>query len=194
MKICDLFYSIQGEGFHVGKAAIFIRFYGCDLTCSFCDEPLHKEIYDEFSDEEILVKIKKFPSKFIVLTGGEPSLYELSDFIKKLQGESYFVAIETNGLQPSNIEVANWITYSPKNWNTIKFEPFFDEIKLIVNHLSNTDQILEIASKITKPIYIQPEGTQKDVINRNVQHCVQLVERFPKLRISLQTQKLIHIQ
>jgi len=193
MKICDLFYSIQGEGFHVGRAGIFIRYFGCDLSCDFCDEPLHKQSYTDFTEEELLSKIKGFPSKFIILTGGEPSIYELSSFITKLQSRSYSVAVETNGFHPGNIKLANWITYSPKNWDSINFDPFFDEIKLIVNHQSNTDKILTVSSKIDKPLYIQPEATQKKVLHINIEHCVNLVKAFPNLRLSLQTQKLIHI-
>ncbi|MBU3916875.1 7-carboxy-7-deazaguanine synthase QueE, partial [bacterium] len=113
MKISDIFYSLQGEGYHSGKAAIFVRFFGCNLICDFCDEPLHKTNFKEMSSTEILRTISVFSSKYLVLTGGEPSLNNINPFIKDLKLRQYRVAVETNGYKPENISESDWITYSP---------------------------------------------------------------------------------
>ena len=89
MKISEIFYSVQGEGTHVGKPTIFIRVFDCNLDCNFCDEPLHKTVNNEMSEEEVISEIQPFASKHVVITGGEPSLYNLNSFIQKLQSLSY---------------------------------------------------------------------------------------------------------
>lgn len=111
-KINEIFYSLQGEGFHAGVPSVFIRFSGCNLKCSFCDTS-HQEGRD-MTDDEICEEVKKFPAKWIVLTGGEPSLWIDDEFIAKLKSNTgKKIAIETNGtrLLPQGID---WVTLSPK--------------------------------------------------------------------------------
>ena len=93
-KINEIFYSLQGEGYHTGKAAIFIRFSGCNLKCSFCDTE-HEE-GTLMSDEEIIKAISVYPSNLVVLTGGEPSLWIDEEFIDLLHQAGKYVCIETN--------------------------------------------------------------------------------------------------
>ena len=99
-KINEIFYSLQGEGFHTGTAAIFIRFSGCNLKCDFCDT-IH-ESGEFLSDEEILQRISSFQSKHVVLTGGEPSLWIDEEFVGKLKSAGYYVQIETHGTHAIN--------------------------------------------------------------------------------------------
>ena len=110
LKIAQIFYSIQGEGTNTGEASVFIRFFGCNLTCSFCDDLMHKDknALKEYTFEQVLEEIKKFPSKRIIITGGEPSIYNLNEFISFLQDNDYFISIETNGHKFENIKQANW--------------------------------------------------------------------------------------
>jgi len=105
---------------------------GCNLKCNFCDDELHRGKFLKLTFQEILEKIAKFQASHIVITGGEPTLYNLNSFIRFLQKNNYFVAVETNGFRFSNIKSADWITYSPKDWNSI-LEDGFSELKFIVN-------------------------------------------------------------
>ena len=112
MKINEIFYSLQGEGYFSGTPSVFIRFCGCNLNCSFCDTD-HNTANMELSDEDILSVIAEWPSRHVVLTGGEPSLQVTSELISKLHDKGYYVQAETNGTVrlPDAID---WITCSPK--------------------------------------------------------------------------------
>ncbi len=193
MKISEIFYSLQGEGYHTGRAAIFIRFYGCNRSCDFCDEPLHKTSYYNITAEEIIEKLIDFPSDFIVLTGGEPSISNLNPLIKKLQDLSYTVAVETNGYRPDNISEADWITYSPKELIHTHSHPFYDELKLVVNRHVNTDEILHFAANIHRPVFLQPQANGDKLDFQNIAHCIKLVKCHPQFKLSLQIHKLLNI-
>ena len=112
-KINEIFYSLQGEGHNTGTPAVFIRFSGCNLQCSFCDTD--HTYGTQMSDEQIIAEVKRYPqAQLIVLTGGEPSLFIDSDFItvlKHVTGAT--IAIETNGTNPLPPEI-DWVTLSPK--------------------------------------------------------------------------------
>jgi len=190
LKVVSIFYSIQGEGSFVGSASIFIRLYGCNLSCDFCDDELHKGTFKEFSFDEILKKIKKYPSRHITITGGEPSLYNLNSFIDFLQKMGYFVAVESNGFNFENIKSANWITYSPKDWDNILLSGF-SEFKFIVDKTSPIEKILKI--KTTKPIYIQPKNYHSKPNMQNLSYCLEVVLKYPKLKLSVQLHKFLNI-
>lgn len=111
-KINEIFYSLQGEGHHTGFPSVFIRFSGCNMKCSFCDTKHEDGIL--MSDDDIVRAVKLYSADWIVLTGGEPSLWIDEEFVhllKKATGKK--VAIETNGSMPlpGNID---WVTVSPK--------------------------------------------------------------------------------
>jgi len=113
-KIDEIFYSLQGEGLHSGMPAIFIRFYGCNLKCHFCDTPQNN--FKILTNYEILEICKKFPSKNVIITGGEPTLQNLSPIVYQLKSEGYWLAIETNGSFIVN-DNFDWITVSPKKYD-----------------------------------------------------------------------------
>lgn len=110
-KINEIFYSLQGEGFHTGTPAVFIRFSGCNLKCSFCDTQHEEGVL--MSDEEILDAVGEYPATTVILTGGEPSLWIDREFVDRLHRIGKYVCIETNGTRalPDNID---WVTCSPK--------------------------------------------------------------------------------
>lgn len=112
MKINEIFYSVQGEGFYAGTPAIFIRFSGCNLRCPFCDTE-HEE-GRVMTEEEVVAAAKAFPAQLVVLTGGEPSLFVSEHFVDALHQTGKYVAMETNGTHnvPSNLD---WVTFSPKD-------------------------------------------------------------------------------
>ena len=191
LKVTTIFYSIQGEGVNVGKASIFIRLYGCNLDCSFCDDHLHKGAYQEHSFEDILKKIKIYPSKEIIITGGEPSIYDLNKFIEFMQSHNYNISVETNGYKFENIQQANWITYSPKDWNNIH-PTGFNELKCIVNIGSDIQPLLNL--EIEQPIFIQAENNFDTINEENSNYCLELVKRYPKLRLSVQIHKFLGVE
>jgi len=191
LKVTTIFYSIQGEGVNVGKASIFIRLYGCNLDCSFCDDHLHKGAYQEHSFEDILKKIKIYPSKEIIITGGEPSIYDLNKFIEFMQSHNYNISVETNGYKFENIQQANWITYSPKDWNNIHTTGY-NELKCIVNINSDIQPLLDL--EIEQLIFIQAENNFDTIHERNSNHCLELVKRYPKFRLSIQIHKFLGVE
>lgn len=191
LKIVEIFYSIQGEGTQVGVPSIFIRLHGCNLACSFCDELLHKGEYASLSFDEVLERIKVYPSMHVIITGGEPSIYNLNGFIEYLQAYMYSVAVETNGYNFSNISNANWVTYSPKEWNTIE-KHGYDEVKFVVSKESDVEKIL--AFKSYKPIFIQPQNETDRPNKENVNFCVEFVKAHPQFILSVQLHKFLGVE
>lgn len=186
MKINEIFYSLQGEGRFTGTPAIFIRFSGCNLKCSFCDTD-HR-IGIEVSIDEIINEIKKYPSKFVVITGGEPSLQVNMAFVERLHNEGYYVAMETNGtrLCPPNID---WITCSPKYEKVVVKR--IDELKVVYEgqDMSQYDGLE------AKEYYLQPcdyKDVEKNKIN--IERTIKFIKENPKWKLSLQTQKILNVQ
>lgn len=112
-KIAEIFYSLQGEGHHAGYPSVFVRFSGCNLNCSFCDTDHADGVFME--DEAIIRAVNLYSADWIVLTGGEPSLWIDNDFVSLLKrATGKRVAIETNGTRPVP-EAIDWVTVSPKS-------------------------------------------------------------------------------
>ena len=116
-KINEIFYSLQGEGYHTGIPAIFVRFSGCNMKCSFCDT-LHEDGI-MMSDEEIISEVVKYPASMVVLTGGEPGLWIDESLVDALHNEGKYVCVETNGtcVLPDNVD---WVTCSPKEGGEVR--------------------------------------------------------------------------
>jgi 7-carboxy-7-deazaguanine synthase len=101
MRVTEIFFSIQGEGTRTGRPCVFVRFTGCDLRCSYCDTAYAFHGGRDLSQEEILAEVVRHPTRFVLLTGGEPMLQrELPDLAKQLLARGYEVAIETHGQRP----------------------------------------------------------------------------------------------
>ena len=111
-RINNIFYSLQGEGANTGRAAVFVRFAGCNLRCPFCDTEF--DSYREMTADEILEAVSGFEARFVVLTGGEPTLQVDEGLVDMLHNEGFYVAMESNGTRPapSNLD---WLTVSPKS-------------------------------------------------------------------------------
>ena len=190
LKVTTIFYSVQGEGTNTGIPSIFVRLFGCNLECSFCDDLLHTDKYTNYTYEEVLEEIKQYPGKDIIITGGEPSIYDLNEFITVLQEHGYTISIESNGYKFENIEKANWITYSPKDWDNIHTTGF-SELKCVVNTESNIQPLLDL--NIEQTIFIQAENFVHTPNMTNIAHCVELVKQYPQLRLSVQTHKFLGV-
>ena len=110
-RVNDIFYSLQGEGRNTGRAAVFVRFAGCNLRCPFCDTEF--DTFREMTVEEIVAAISQYPARFVVLTGGEPTLQVDEAFVDLLHQHGYEVAMESNGTRPAPNNL-DWLTVSPK--------------------------------------------------------------------------------
>ena len=177
-KINEIFYSLQGEGFHTGTPAVFIRFSGCNLKCSFCDT--RHEDGTLRSDEEILQAVSAYPSNVVILTGGEPSLWIDQAFIDLLHRAGKYICIETNGTNPLP-EGIDWVTCSPKG-APLRLT-HIDEIKVVY-----TGQDLTAYANLEASWhFLQPCSCQ------NTKEVVEYILHHPLWRLSLQTHKLIDI-
>ena len=126
-KINEIFYSLQGEGFHTGTAAVFVRFSGCNLKCDFCDTRHEEGTWME--DAAIIETVNQYPAKFVILTGGEPGLWIDDELIDRLHQAGKQVCIETNGTRPLP-KAIDWITCSPKMGAPVVLERA-NEIKVV---------------------------------------------------------------
>ena len=193
-KINEIFYSLQGEGFHSGIPAVFVRFSGCNLCCVFCDTQHQKGKL--MSLQEIVDEVNKYPNApLLVLTGGEPSLFINEAFVKELkQKTGKRVAIETNGTRPIP-ENLDWVTLSPKSvFRGGDIEPCMqtrcDELKVVYlgQDLAQYDDI-EAQYRFLQPCFVENEEQRK----ANMQACVEAVKAHPNWRFSLQIHRILNI-
>ena len=179
-KVNEIFYSLQGEGYYTGTAAVFLRFSGCNRKCSFCDTDHFGGT--EMTAGEIVDRISAYPSRHLVVTGGEPLLQLDSDLLRTIKARGFYVQIETNGTLPAPPEV-DWVTCSPKDapWGIDRI----DELKVVYQG----QDVEEIASLLPAPrLFLQPCS------GLNVRETVAYIMEHPRWRLSLQTHKLIDIQ
>lgn len=178
-KINEIFYSLQGEGFHTGTPAVFVRFSGCNLKCSFCDTQ-HEE-GTVMSDEEIVAEVLKHAARLVVLTGGEPGLWIDDKLVDAFHRVGKYVCVETNGtcVLP---ETVDWVTCSPKEGAAVRLKRM-DEVKVVY-----TGQ--EVARYLDLPAghyFLQPCSCA------NTEEVIDYVLQHPEWRLSLQTHKLLQI-
>lgn len=193
-SINEIFYSLQGEGRHTGRAAVFIRFSGCNLRCPFCDTDFSR--HTAMTADDIIGVVNQWRAcAFVVLTGGEPTLQADEALVSRLHDEGFYVAIETNGtrLVPKNID---WVTLSPKSCfvnegpQLVTFK--VNEVKVVFDGIHDPT----VYSKLGGSPYLnlQPCDTGDDHRNRELtRQCVEYIKRHPQWHLSLQTHKLIHI-
>lgn len=192
-RVNEIFYSLQGEGRNTGRAAVFIRFSGCNLRCSFCDTDF--STFKEMTLDDILKAI--LPWKhcgFVVLTGGEPSLQVDDTLVDALHQEGFYIAMETNGTHavPKGID---WVTVSPKTDKLAVGKA--DELKVIFDGKSDPSAFLPPSgeSEGALLLYLQPCDTGDEIRNREItSQCVEYIKQHPEWRLSLQTHKLIDIR
>ncbi len=181
-RINDIFYSLQGEGRNTGRAAVFIRFSGCNLKCSFCDTDFIQ--YNEMTKDEILERISQYPAKFIVLTGGEPTLQVDAELIDRFHAEGYEVAMESNGTKEPPVNL-DWLTVSPKENVAVSR---CNELKVI---FTDSESVHDYGIE-AEYYYLQPCDTGNEERNQEIiNNCITYIEQHPQWRLSLQTHKLI---
>ena len=193
-RINEIFHSLQGEGFHAGTPAVFVRFSGCNLHCAFCDTQHQEGV--TMSLQEIVNEIDRYPdAPLVVLTGGEPSLFIDEVFVEELKKTGKCIAIETNGTRPlpKNLD---WVTFSPKTgFEGGDVEPALlkecDELKVVYlgQDLSQYDGI-HATHRFLQPCFSEDENERQ----ANMKACVETVMKTPGWRLSLQIHRILNIR
>jgi len=200
----EIFYSIQGEGFHTGKPAVFIRLAGCNLDCPWCDT--NHITKSKMTPIEIVKRVEelsgRMSSTFIIFTGGEPTIHALLSLCVLLRKriENTYIAIETNGTNPVQIEalketgLLDWVTVSPKYQSRCKSKVKksmveADEIKVVFDgKIKPLDFEMLLVTKLDAgKCFIQP-------CSGKFRNAVDFVLKNPKWRLSVQIQKIINIR
>lgn len=191
-KINEIFYSLQGEGRNAGRAAVFVRFSGCNLRCPFCDTK-HQD-GKMMSDKEIIEEIKQYPTNLVILTGGEPTLFIDDELLDKIHAIGKEIAIETNGTRKVSDKI-DFITLSPKfeyTENAALQQMECDELKVI---FTSQNDMLRYRNIKAKYKYLQPCDTDNEEQNqKNIDLAIQYVKENPEWNLSLQIQKIIKIR
>jgi 7-carboxy-7-deazaguanine synthase len=189
------FYTIQGEGRNTGKAAYFVRIGGCDVGCHWCDvkESWDANIHPVTETTSIVDRIKAHGAKSVVVTGGEPLIYNLDALTSLLKANSIETFVETSGAYPLS-GTWDWICLSPKK-TMPPLEAIYekaDELKVIVYNRDDLRWAEAQASKVTPHchLYLQPEWSKSEKI---LPEIISYVKGHPKWTIGLQTHKFMHI-
>lgn len=193
MRVNEIFYSLQGEGYHSGEAAVFVRLSGCNLRCPFCDTA--HEGGEAMDEAEVVAEVSKYPARLVVVTGGEPSLQLTATLVEALHAAGRRVAVETNGtrLLPSNVD---WVTLSPKDAyvgrQAVPVLTRADELKVVFDgeHEPAAYETIEVAHR-----FLQPMDCGDPVRNARITAAaVDYIGRHPQWRLSLQIHKMINIK
>ena len=195
LPVVEEFYSLQGEGYHTGKAAWFVRVGGCEVGCSFCDEirTWDASKYPMVSVDEIVERAAQKPARAVVVTGGEPLLYNMDYLCAKMHEHGIRCFLETSGSEPFSGDW-DWICLSPKYGATPKPELFVkaNELKVIIGCEEDFIWAEDNAKKVSKNclLFLQPDWNRCNAIIRKL---VDYVLKHPKWRVSLQTHKYMQI-
>jgi len=194
LPLMEEFYTIQGEGFHTGKAAYFIRIGGCDVGCHWCDvkESWNSDLHPPTQTDSIIANAVKY-AKTVVVTGGEPSLWNLDYLTDNLNKKNIKTHIETSGSHNLTGNW-NWICLSPKKSKLPLKEIYLkaDELKIIVFNKHDFIFAKEQASKVSShcELFLQPEWSNRKKMTPLI---VDFVMKNPTWKISLQTHKYLNI-
>ena len=195
LPLMEEFYTIQGEGYKTGKAAYFIRLGGCDVGCHWCDvkESWNAEIHPLTAADQIVANAEKHPGKAVVITGGEPLIYNLDYLTAQLQIRGIKTFIETSGAYPLSGSW-DWICLSPKKFKAPlpSVCTVAGELKVIVFNKSDFE-FAEQNAKLVSPgckLYLQPEWSKASEMTPLI---IQYVMANPRWEISLQTHKFLNI-
>lgn len=195
LPLMEAFYTIQGEGYHAGRAAFFIRTAGCDVGCVWCDvkESWDKDTHPKVKIQAIIDRVKESKTDFVVITGGEPTMYNLTPLTRALKEIGMEIAIETSGAYPIHGEI-DWICLSPKKFKPPLEENFkrANELKMIAFNKHDFKWAKELQPKVNHQckLYIQPEWDKQ---NEMLPLIIDFVKNNVDWNISLQTHKYLNI-
>ncbi len=195
LPLMEEFYTIQGEGFNTGKAAYFIRIGGCDVGCHWCDvkESWDANIHPLTSIEKIITNVIEWKAQSVVVTGGEPLIYNLEALTKELKKKNIETFVETSGAYKLSGNW-DWICLSPKK-TMVPLPEVYEkahELKVIVFNQHDFKWAEEQAAKVGKHcyLYLQPEWSKHAEL---LPQIIEYVKSNPKWMISLQTHKYMNI-
>ena len=195
LPVMESFYTLQGEGFHQGSAAYFVRLAGCDVGCVWCDvkESWDAEKHSKKTINEIVTDALHYPARIAVITGGEPLMHNCAALTGQFHASGFKTHIETSGAYPLSGEW-DWICLSPK-----KFKPpltsapeHANELKVVIFNNSDfawAEQYAKLVSKECK-LFLQPEWSKTSVITPLI---IDYIKRNPQWQFSLQLHKYINV-
>lgn len=189
------FYTLQGEGFYSGRPAYFIRLAGCDVGCHWCDvkESWDKEKHPLVKISDLVDKVKLSGTGFVVITGGEPAMYDLTDLTTALKQTGIEIAIETSGAYSIKGKI-DWICLSPKKFKLPLEENYqkANELKMIIFNQHDLKWAEELKQKVNKncKLYLQPEWDKSAEV---LPMMIDYVKRNTEWTLSLQTHKYLNI-
>ena len=195
LPVMEEFYTLQGEGFNMGKAAYFIRLGGCDVGCAWCDskETWNASLFPPVPVEDVVERASQHAAKTVVVTGGEPSLYPLDIFTDSLKKKGITTMLETSGAYPLTGEW-DWICLSPKK-NAPPRKAIYarsQELKVIIQTKADLEWAEKNAVYVSSEckLFLQPEWS---VADRIMDTLTEYVMEHPQWRISLQSHKYMRI-
>jgi organic radical activating enzyme len=195
LPVMELFYSIQGEGRHSGKAAFFIRLAGCDVGCHWCDvkESWDKDKHTLKEVKELVQQAKESGASIVIITGGEPAMYPLDKLTQALKKEGLLVHLETSGAY-SISGTFDWICVSPKKRKPPLEESLqkADELKVVIYNKDdfNWAEKTGLGVKEGCALFLQPEWSKANSITPPI---IEYVKHNPRWEISLQIHKYLNI-
>lgn len=191
----EAFYTLQGEGYHTGRAAYFIRLGGCDVGCVWCDV---KDSWDASKHPQqpiadIVNAAASFPGRMAVITGGEPLMHNLEALTEALHAAGFSINIETSGSSPLSGQL-DWVCVSPKKFKAPLPEVLAvaHELKVVVFNKTDFDWAEKHAAKVPAhcKLYLQPEWDKR---NEMTPLIVEYIQQHPQWQLSLQTHKYIGV-
>ncbi|MCA6449361.1 MAG: 7-carboxy-7-deazaguanine synthase QueE [Chitinophagaceae bacterium] len=191
----EAFYTIQGEGFHQGRAAYFIRLGGCDVGCVWCDvkESWDASQHPQLSIEQIVTDAQLHPGRLAVITGGEPLLHNLDELTRQLHNAGFETNIETSGSSPLSGEW-DWICLSPKKFKAPlpAILPQASELKVVIFHKHDFEWAETYAAQVDPgcKLYLQPEWNKAAEMTPLI---IDYIKAHPQWELSLQVHKYINV-
>ena len=195
LPLMEHFYTIQGEGFHTGRAAYFLRLGGCDVSCVWCDvkDSWDANAHPQVEIETMLQYIKEAKAQMAVITGGEPLLHHLDELTQLLHQNNIETNIETSGSSPLSGKW-DWICLSPKKFKAPLLEVIekANELKIVIFNKTDFEWAEKYATLVNEKciLYLQPEW---DKSSQMLPQIIDYVKQNPKWKISLQTHKFMQI-
>lgn len=203
LPVMEHFYTIQGEGYHQGKAAYFLRLGGCDVGCVWCDvkDSWDADKHPKFDIDEIVnfvvegssVKDNTVMAVMVVITGGEPLMHSLDQLTGKLKDKGFLTNMETSGSHPLSGNW-DWICLSPKKFKAPLPEVIAaaHELKVVIFNKSDFEWAEQFAAQVNPDckLYLQPEWDKASTVTPLI---IDYIKQHPKWRISLQVHKYMNI-
>jgi len=195
LPVMEQFYTLQGEGYHQGKAAYFIRLGGCDVGCVWCDVKDSWEAgrHPQISIAAITQSAKKYPGRLAVVTGGEPLLHNLDELTHALHDAGFQTNIETSGSSALSGQW-DWICLSPKKFKAPLpgLVPYANELKVVIFNKSDFNWAEKYAAQVTDncKLYLQPEWEKASIVTPLI---IDYIKENPRWELSLQLHKYINV-